>query len=98
MIKFNYNQAINQAAELRQISTQIQTLTQKLEQGLADVSATWKGDSANLFLEKSGRLYGKISKTAKNAQNIAGAIDVAAKAVKAAEDAAQELVKAVTQR
>lgn len=96
MIEFNYSQVMSQSQELRDISEEIQNIVQKLKNGQGELSGAWRGESANLFLQKTDALYEDINKTIKTANGVAGAVEITAKAVKAAEDAALEIVKAVT--
>lgn len=95
MIEFNYKDALAQARELDRISDELLHIQTTLTRGQSELAGAWKGDSANLFADKVENLCGDIRKTAKATAGISGAVEVAAKAVKAAEDAAKEIVKAV---
>lgn len=95
MIEFNYKDALSQARELDRISDELRRIQATLNRGKSELAGAWKGDSANLFLSKAEELCGDIGKTAKTTAGISSAVEVAAKAIKAAEDAAQEIVKAV---
>ena len=96
MIEFNYNQVMSQARELRKASQELQTIVQKLKNEQGTLATAWRGESSDLFLKKAEELCSDINRTAKTACGVAGAVETAAKAVKAAEDAAKEIVKAVT--
>ncbi len=53
MIAFNYNEAIKQANELEQISEELQNLIERtLKNWQSELECTWKGDSAQIYLQK----------------------------------------------
>lgn len=96
MTEFNYKEAIDQAEELQEIAEELQAISRKLTNQQPALALEWKGNSANLFLKKAEELCGDITRTAKTADRIGGAVGIAAKAIKKAEDAAKEIIKAVT--
>ena len=94
MIAFNYEEAMRQSRELNQISDAVRDLAERiLHSEQAELRSTWTGDSAGLFFQKTEELYKDITKTAKNASAVSKAVQVTAKAVKDAEDAAKELIR-----
>lgn len=96
MIAFNYKEAMSQAQELKQISEEMESLVKKtLNAQQSELSYAWRGDSAELFLQKAEKLCGEISRTAKLTVGIANAVQTAAKAVKTAEEAAEQAIKTV---
>ena len=96
MIEFNYNKAIDQAKKLQDIAGELRLISQKLASQQLELAGAWHGDGANLFLKKAEDLCGDITATAKIAEGIGIAVNSAAGAIKAAEDAAKEIIKAVT--
>lgn len=96
MIEFNYNKAIDQAKELRDIADELRLISQKLANRQQELAGAWHSDGANLFLKKAEDLCGDITATAKTAERIGSAVNSAAGTIKAAEDAAKEIIKAVT--
>ena len=96
MIAFDYKEAMAQAKELSQISAELKTLVNgKLKAQQAELVCAWQGDSVNLFFRKTEELLKDLSNTARMAAGVADAVEVAAKAIKAAEDAAEQLVKTI---
>ena len=96
MIAFDYKEAMAQAKELSQISAELKTLVNgKLKAQQAELACAWQGDSANLFFRKTEELFKDLSNTARMTAGVADAVEVAAKAIKAAEDAAEQLVKTI---
>ena len=96
MIAFNYQEAMRQSRELEQISDNIKDLAEKfLRSGQSGLRISWTGDSAELFYQKTEELYKDIKKTANNMAKISNTVHSTAKAIKAAEDAAKELIDTV---
>lgn len=96
MIEFNYQKAIDQAEELREIAEELQAISCRLTNQQPGLALVWKGSSANLFLKKAEDLCGDITRTANATDKIGDAVGIAAKVIKKAEDAAKEIIKAAT--
>ena len=96
MIAFNYNEAVKQANKLEQISEELQNLIEgTLKNWQSELECTWKGDSAQIYLQRTEKLYKDINQTAKITSAVATAVRISAKNIKVAEDAASQMVKTV---
>lgn len=85
-IYFNYNQAIQQAKQLEEVSRQLTDVANKdMEDLLNDVSSAWKSDSTPQYLRKCQKVEGDMHTTAENIKNIAVAIRTIAQRIRDAE-------------
>lgn len=96
MIEFNYQSAISQAKALENASQELKNLITLLKNQRTELQAAWKGEAADLFMKKTDELFKDMNKTAKTAAGIATGVGTAAKAIKAAEEAAKKLAETVT--
>ena len=93
LIKFSYKDALDQARELDQVSEDLYRLTDRiLKPKLEDLGMTWKGDSAQIFLRKTEEVLKDMRGTADTIARISNGLEGTAKTIKAAEDAAKQLV------
>lgn len=91
-IRFNYNKALQQAKRLEELSNQLKNLANNnVNSTLSDISTNWKGDSANLFLQKGHKAKDDILKTSKQLADTAVAIRRAAKRMRDAEERARQI-------
>ena len=96
MIAFHYQDAMAQAKDLKQASSDLNTILNNiLRQEQSELSFAWKGENANMFLQKTEELYADIAKTVKLLSAVASAVEISAKAVKKAEDTAKEIASKV---
>lgn len=85
-IRFNFNQAKEQAKQLDEIAAKIEKLsTQTMENNMRTLSANWAGDNATAFLKKEDIIKRNIKKTASEIRDIASDIRSIAKRVYDAE-------------
>lgn len=88
-IYFNYNQAIEQAKQLENISKQLKKAADNTMEGiLNDVHTAWKSDSAPQYIKKGQKVEGDMRTTAGNLSNIAQTIRTIAQRIRDAELAA----------
>lgn len=95
-IEFDFEQARRRATELEEIASDISRLSRRdIEAAKADLAGAWKGESAQLFLQKTENLQENIRGTAKELNAIAAAIRKIAEQMYAAE---MEALRIATQR
>lgn len=91
-IYLNYQHAMRQAEQIREVGHNLGKMsTNELAETLQQLSGNWEGESASAYLQKGRTLQADINKTAKKLENIATAIEQAAKRILQAEKEAQEL-------
>lgn len=97
MIAFDYKEAMAQAQELEDISRELKDLSEGLlRPQLSELGCAWKGSGASLFLKKTDGVLDDITRTAKTTAAVGTAVEVAAKAIKAAEEAAKQAIAIAT--
>lgn len=93
-IQIDFDAACAQAARLEGIAEQIRTLANvRMKDTAAQMSASWKGDSAAAYFAKAEKLQGDIAKTANKLDQIAGTIRATARRIYEAEQAALRLAE-----
>lgn len=93
-IDVEFNEAIRQAEALEGLADQINALgVNSLQNILQNISHSWKGDNANLFIEKGDRFKEELLDTAHELKTMAEALKDRAKWVYDVEKVTQELIK-----
>ncbi|HIQ98952.1 MAG TPA: PPE domain-containing protein [Candidatus Scybalocola faecavium] len=93
-IEINFKNACNQASQLEQLAQELnQIAASQLSGTLQSVAGSWKGDSANLFLQKGNSLVDQISASAQALKDAAASIKTIAKNTYNAEMRALELAR-----
>lgn len=93
-IELNFRMAKQQADQLENLALQLDRLASSQFSGTMQVlSANWKGENANAFLQKGSRLENDMRQTAKNMQKAAVQIRTAAKKIYDAEMYAKRLAE-----
>ena len=91
-IEFDFRKALSQADKIDTIANNLNRLSRTEFGGaLQNVSAGWKGDNANIYLNKGSALQGKMDGTVKELYAIASDIRTIAKRLHDAEMAALEI-------
>ena len=92
-IDTDFNEAIRQAEALEGLADQINTLgVNGLQNTLQNISCNWKGENANIFLEKGDRFKEELLDTAHELRSIAESLKARAKWVYDVEQVTQELI------
>lgn len=95
-IEFDFEQARRRAAELEEIAADLSQLSKRdMENTRAELSGAWKGESAQLFQTKAGKLQEDIQDTAKELNTIAATIREIAQRIYEAE---MEALRIATER
>lgn len=85
-IRMNFELAKKQAAKLESIAENIKKIgNTQFPDTLQKVSANWKGDNSNTYINKGNRLSGDITKTANSLSTIAEEIRTTAERIYRAE-------------
>lgn len=96
-IKFDFQQAQNQAKELEEIAAEMKTMANKeLQEVLQNLSSNWTGEAAAEYLKKGGMIQERVRQNAKNLENTANTIRSTAKRIYDAEMMALAIAKART--
>lgn len=91
-IEFDFKRALGQADKIDTIADNLGRLSRaELGSVLQNVSAGWKGDNANIYLNKGSALQGKMDGTVRELYAIASDIRTIAKRLRDAEMAALEI-------
>jgi len=95
-LTFNYNSAIAQVRELRDIARQMRTLSsQSLESAITGAGNSWKGQSATRFLAKCRELKSQAETEANSIDAVANSLERSANAIAEAERRAAEIARRV---
>ena len=95
-IEVNFKNAINQANELENIANDLRNLSdKKFNSTLQQISSSWKGESAALYVNKGNSLEEQLTKTAKEIEKTAQTIKSNAKRIYDAEMKALEIVNTI---
>lgn len=71
-IKLNYSIAIKQASDLENVANDLeQMICTSLQNGVEELSASWKGESSNRFISKENELEQQIRSTARELRQTA---------------------------
>lgn len=98
VILFNYQNALKQARELKQISTQIKKLSDsQFETSINAINANWKGENATKYFNKGKKLKGKMDDSAEDLNSIAETIETIANNIYKAEMEALRIAQALGQ-
>lgn len=88
-INFNYNKAMGQASELKNIAKSLQKIGDtELENCFGKVSKNWTGTNSEDYVKKGKKVQTKVSNSSKNISAAASAIESMAKSIYDAEMAA----------
>lgn len=91
-IEFDFRKAMNDANKIDAIANDLSNVSQrKFGAALQNISANWKGENASIYLNKGGRLQGRMNGTAAELHNIASDIRRVARRIYLAEKAALEI-------
>ena len=64
-IELNFRQAKRQAAQLENLAVRLERLARNDFNGtLQNIASSWKGESADAYLQKGGRLEDNMARTA----------------------------------
>lgn len=98
-INFNYQKAMRQAAQLEDLANQLKRIANSdVDSALDQVAGSWKGDSANIFLQKGNKAKNDLIQSAKQLQNTANAIKSAARTLRNAEIRAKQIADTIAAR
>ncbi len=93
-INFNYNKAMSQANELRDISKALKSLgDNSLEDCFANISRNWSGTNSENYVKKGRNVKTKITNSSQSITAAANAIETMAKRIYDAEMRALELAR-----
>lgn len=93
-IKFNYNKAMEQASELKDISKKLKEMsTDSLQDCYTKINKNWDGDNSQSYLKNVQKVQKKINGSASNINSAATAIETMAKTIYDAEMAALALIR-----
>ena len=93
-IDLDYRRAMNQAAELDQLASQLDTQANDNFPGIIEqVKGAWQGDNANKYVSKANNLPGKMKGAAEDLRTIASTIRTIAQNTYNAEKTAYELAQ-----
>ena len=93
MLEFDYQQAIRQVEELRQIADELRRVkSQSVESAINSVGASWKGETSQRFLTKCGEIRDRIEKEAANISDIADSLEASAKQIAEEEASAASII------
>lgn len=88
-IEMDFRRAMAQADHVDQLAERLSSVSNKQFGGtLQNLSSGWKGDNANLYMQKGAKLQNKMNVSARDLHNTASDIRRAAKRLYAAEMAA----------
>lgn len=91
-IEINFRQAKQQASQLEEIASRLERLARNdFDDTLRNISYAWKGESADAYLQKGGRLEENIARTAADLRRTAQTIRSTAQRTYNAEMRAREL-------
>ena len=91
-IIFDFRRALEQASKIEEIANNLSNLSgQKFEGTMQNLSANWKGENANLYLQIGEKLQEKMDVTVRELKDIASDIRTIAKRLYDAEMAALEI-------
>lgn len=94
-IRFNYDKAMAQADELRDIASSIKDISDdELEESFGKVGKNWTGDNSESYVKKGQKVQKKVNGTATGVKAAAAALETMAKNIYNAEMAAIQIVKA----
>lgn len=92
-IDINFQNTLKRAGELDEIADSLRHLSnEQFHNTLEEISGNWKGDNANIYLQKGYTLEQKIKETAKELKHTAQTIRNNAKRIYNAELEAIDLV------
>lgn len=98
-IQLNYQKAIRQANQLEDLANDLRNIANRnVDDALDQVAANWKGDSANMFLQKGNKAKNDLIASAKQLSNTAKAIRKAAENVRRAELEAKRIAEMIAKR
>ena len=93
-IKFNYRQANNLTQTVRQAAQDLRRLSNvQMQENMAFITQSWKGDNANNFLRKEARVANNLLDLARKLEQLADSISASAKQMYDAEMKALEKAK-----
>lgn len=93
-IRFNYNNAMKQAEQLKTIGKELSGLGEnKLETCMSEVRKNWTGTNSQTYVSKGMKVREKISATSGGINAVAGAIETMAKRIYDAEMASLEVAR-----
>ena len=94
MLIFDFNKAMAQVKELRQIASSMKNMNnQTLANAISGVQGAWDGQTSQQFLKKCNELKELIAKEAKNIDQVADSLEHSARIIEAAERAAAEAAR-----
>ena len=86
MLVFDFNKAMAQVNELRQIASDMNRMKNSvLAEAISGVQAGWQGQTAQQFLSKCNNLKELIVKEVRNIETVADSLERTAKIIEAAE-------------
>lgn len=95
-IKFDYNQTINQAKQLEELSREMSAqCVKKLDSVCGNIEAAWTGDAAKTYLKYMKAIQTDMQSKAKYLQQVAEFLRNAAGKIKAAEEQAKSAASGI---
>lgn len=93
-IRFNYQKAMNQAAELKGIASSLKKVGEfQLKECLGKISKSWTGTNSQDFVLKGNKMGVKIETSYQNVTHTAEAVETMAKNIYDAEMAALRVAR-----
>ncbi|MCM1158047.1 MAG: hypothetical protein NC300_05340 [Bacteroidales bacterium] len=97
VIEFNYQKALKQANELKEISKDVKKISDnKLAESLTKIDKNWDGENSKNYITKGNKLKQKLDDSAGDISKIADTIVKIAKNIYDAEMRAIEIAKTKT--
>ncbi|MBQ7203375.1 MAG: hypothetical protein IJS03_05075 [Eubacterium sp.] len=98
-IRFNFAQAKQQAQRLETIAYEMKrTANQNFDRALSQLSGSWKGESATLYIKKAQIVRNEIIKNANDLEAVARSIRKVAQRVYNAEMEAKRLAEEIARK
>lgn len=97
-IYLDYSNAMAQAGRLDEAASILRTQAGNLEDSCADIDESWKGEDAELYINKCRAMISYLEKAARNTGNAADTIRMIAERTYQAEKRALEIVRMRTYR
>lgn len=93
-ILYNTRQTLRRSEELKRIGSDMKKISDNgLGEIYGSIAANWTGTNADAYLKKLGKTQSKLSRLSGRVQAVAGSMELAARTIIAAEEAAMRIVK-----
>lgn len=96
-IRFNYDKAMGQAEELRNIASSIKTISEdNMEESFGKVQKNWTGENSESYVKKGRTVQNKVTGSANSVAAAATALETMARNIYNAEMAAIQIAQAAS--